>query len=101
MRQETALVLGNSVGDPLTYLCQPRHWANNIVPMAPNDKVFDLYFILNRAILLKWKPDFIMNGLNILCIKMEHLLNFNSLCFLPCALRNLPEAFGLEATISW
>jgi len=33
----------------------------------------------------------------IISIKMEHLVFLNSLSFLPCALRKLPEAFGLQA----
>jgi hypothetical protein len=32
---------------------------------------------------------------------MEHLVFLDSVSFLPCALRNLPEAFGLPATKSW
>ena len=41
------------VGDLLTYLCEPRPWASKIVAIANNAKVFDLHFILNRAIMLK------------------------------------------------
>ena len=32
---------------------------------------------------------------------MKHLVFLNSVSFLPCALRKLPEAFGLQATKSW
>jgi len=32
---------------------------------------------------------------------MEHLELLNSVSVLPCALRNLPESFDLQATISW
>ena len=34
-------------------------------------------------------------------MKMEHLVFFDSVFFLPCALRNLPQAFGTQATKSW
>ena len=51
------------VGDLLTYLCKPRPWANKIVAIAHNAKAFDLHNILNRAIMLKWKPEPIMSGL--------------------------------------
>ena len=34
-------------------------------------------------------------------MKMEHLVFLDSVSFLPCALRKLPEAFGLQATKSW
>ena len=37
--------------------CKPRPWASEIVAIAHNANLFDLHFILNRAILLKWKPE--------------------------------------------
>ena len=51
--------------------------------------------------MLKWKPELIMSGLKIMCMKMEHLVFLDSVSFLPCALRKLPEAFGLSASKSW
>jgi len=89
------------VGDLLTCLCRPRPWANKIVAIANNAKAFDLHFILNRAIMLKWKPEQIMSGVNIMCMKMEHFVFLDSVSFFPCALRKLPEAFGLQASKSW
>jgi hypothetical protein len=89
------------VGDLLTYLCEPRPWASKIVAIAHNAKAFDLHFNLNRAIKLKWEPELITNGLKIISMKMEHLLFLDSVYFLPCALRKLPEAFGLQAAKSW
>jgi len=68
-----------------------------IVAIAHNAKAFDLHFILNRANMLKWKPEMIMNGLKIICMKMEHLVFLDSVSFLPCPLRKLHEAFGLMA----
>jgi len=53
MRQETALFCDDPLGDMLTYLCEPRPWANKIVAIAHNAKAFDPHFILNRAILRK------------------------------------------------
>jgi len=88
------------VGDLLTYLCEHRPWASKIVAIAHNDKAFDLYFILNRAIILKWKPELITNGLKIISMKMEHLVYLDSVSFLPCALRSLPEAFGQQESKS-
>jgi len=85
----------------LTYLSKPRPWANKIVAIAHNAKAFDLHFILNRAILLKWKPELLMSELNIMCMKMEHLVFLDSVSFLPCALRKLPEAFVISASKSW
>ena len=71
-----------------------------IVAIAHNAKTFDLHFIRNMAIFLKWKSEIITNGLKIISMKMDHLVFLDSVSFLPCALRKLPEAFGLEATKS-
>ena len=92
---------GTIRGELLLYLRQPRPWANKIVAIVHNAKAFDLHFILNRAIMLKWQPELIMNGLKIVCLKMEHLVLLDSVSFLPCPLRKLPEAFGLTASKSW
>jgi hypothetical protein len=89
------------VGDLLTYLCEPRHWADKIVAIAHNAKEFDLHFILNRAFMLKWKPELITNGLKIIRMKMKHLVFLDSVSFLRPALRKVPEAFGLQASKSW
>jgi len=51
--------------------------------------------------MLKWKPELIMSGLKIMCMKMEQLVFLDSVSFLPCALRKLPEALGLSASKSW
>jgi hypothetical protein len=74
----------------LSYLCEPRPWVKKINATAHNAKAFDLHFILNRAILLKWQPELIMNGLKIMCMKMEHLVFLDSVSFIPCSLRKLP-----------
>jgi len=68
----------------LSYLREPRLWVNKVVATAHNAKAFDLHFIPNRAVLLKWRTELIMNGLKIMC-----------------SLRKLPEAFGLTASKSW
>jgi hypothetical protein len=74
-------------------MCKPRPWASKIVAIAHNAKAFDLHFILNRAIKLKWKSELITNGLKIISMKMEHLVFLDSVSFIPCALR--------KATKSW
>ena len=89
------------VGSMLSYLCEPRPWVKKIVAIALNAKSFDLHFILNRAVLLKWKPELIMNGMKIMCMKMEYLVSLDSVSFFPFALRKLPDAFGLTASKSW
>jgi len=52
--------------DMLSYLRESRPWVHKIVATAHNTKAFDLHLILNRAILLKWQPELIMNGLKIM-----------------------------------
>jgi hypothetical protein len=89
------------VGDHLTYLCEPCPWDNKIVVIAHNAKAFDLHFILNRAIMLKWKPELVTNFFKIMSMKMELLAFFDTVCFLPCSMRNLFYAFGLQAIKSW
>ena len=89
------------VEELLSYLTESCPWANKIVAITHIAKAFDLHFILNRAIMLKWKPELIMNGLKIMCMKTEHLVFLDSVSFLPCPLRKLPEAFGLTACKSW
>ena len=84
----------------LTYQWKPRPSANKIVAKVLNAKAFDLRFIQNRAVLLKWKPELIMSGLKIMCMKMEHLVFLDSVFFLPCALRKLHEDFRLSASKS-
>jgi hypothetical protein len=42
-----------------------------------------------------------MTGLRILCMKMQHLTFIDSVCYIPCPLRKLPEAFGLSSSKSW
>ena len=52
----------NPVGDLHTYLCEPRPWIRQIIAIAHNAKSFYLHFILNRAVLLKWRPEIVMSG---------------------------------------
>jgi len=101
MRKAEALFWNDPIGDLLTYLCEPRTWSNKIMAIAHNDKAFDVYFILNRAIFLKWMPELITNSRKIISMKTEHLVFSDSVSFLPCALPKLPEAFGLQSSKSW
>ena len=89
------------VGELLIYLIEHRPWVKKIIIIAHNAKEFDLHFILNMAIVLKWKPEFIMNGQKIMYMRMEHLVFLDSVSFLPFPLRKLPETFGLTASKSW
>ena len=84
------------VGDFLSYLCEPRPWCNKVVALTHNAKAFDTQFILKRAILLKWNPQFILTGLKIIRMKMQNIYFLDSVSYLPMPLRKLPEAFGLS-----
>jgi hypothetical protein len=59
--------------DLLSYLCEPRPWCKKVVAIAHNAKAFDSQFILNRAIFLKWNPEIILSGQNIISMRTQHL----------------------------
>jgi len=42
-----------------------------------------------------------MNGMNIMCMRSEHLVFLDGISLLPFALRKLPEAFVLTVAKSW
>ena len=63
-------------------------------------KAFDLHFILNRAIVLKRRPDLIMNGQKIMGMDFEHI-KFIDISFIPFPLHKLTVAFGLSVSKSW
>jgi hypothetical protein len=69
--------------------------------IAHNAKAVDLRFILHRAIFVKWNVEMIMNGLKIMCMRMEQLLFLDSISFLPFAFRKLSDALGLTVSKSW
>ena len=87
------------VGDMFNYLRESRHWVEKIIVNAHNAKAFDLQFFLKGVILLKWQLEMIMNGMKIMCMRMEHLLFLDSVSLLPVALRKLPDAFGLTDAV--
>jgi hypothetical protein len=91
----------DSVWDLESYLCEQPPWANKVIAIAHNAKSFDLHLILNRAILLKWQPQILINGMKIMCMKFEHMVFLDSLCFLPLPLPKLPVTFGLTSSKSW
>ena len=66
------------VGDMLSYSCESRSCVEKIIVIAHNAEAFDIHFILNRAILLKWQVRLIMNGMKIFCLRVEHLVFLDS-----------------------
>jgi hypothetical protein len=85
----------------LSYLCEERPWCKQIIAIAHNAKDFDLHFILNRAIFLKWHPELKKNGKKKVCMTMGNFKFIHSICFLPIPLRTLSCVFGLTASKSW
>ena len=77
--------LERSCGSMLSYLYESQPWVEKIVVIAHNAKAFDLHFILNRAIRLKWQVELIMNGMKIMCKRVEHLVFLDGVSFLPFA----------------
>jgi len=81
------------VGDLLSYLCEPRPWCKKVVAIPHNAKAFDSQFILNRATLLKWIPELILNGLKI--VRRSTIFNFwirYPTC--PCLCASCPRHLG-------
>ena len=68
------------VGETLTYLCEPRPWVKQIIAIAHNAKAFDLHFIFNSAVFLKWRPELLMSGQKILCMKFENMKFIDIMC---------------------
>jgi hypothetical protein len=100
MWQESAYFWDDPVRDMLTYLCEQRQWVTQIVAIAHNVKAFDMQFILDRAVFLKWRPEIIMNGQKIMRMKIKLLKFIDSLSSLPFPIRKLEGAFGLSASKS-
>jgi len=90
-----------TVGKVVSYVTEPSPCANKIVAKAYNAKAFDHHLILNWAIMLNCKPELILNGLKIMCMKFEHLVFLDDVSFLPCALRKHLKALSLTARQSW
>ena len=58
------------VGDLLAHMCEPRSWCDRVVAIAHNARGYDAQFILQKAILMKWKPELILNGSKIISMRM-------------------------------
>ena len=91
----------DAIGALLSYVCEPRPCVSKVVAIAHIAKAFDSQIVLNRAILMKWKPELILSGLKMVYMKVEHMLFIGSLSYLPMPLHKLFEAFGLSVTKSW
>ena len=90
------------VGDLISYTFKSRPWADRIVAIAHNAKLFDLLFVLTRLVRMKSLPELlIMNGQKIMCLKVENVTWLDSLNYLAMPLKKLPESFGLTAQKSW
>ena len=63
----------DTLSDMLSYICEQRPWVNQVIAIAHNAKAFGLHFILNRAVLLKWRHELVMSGEKIIMMKVEHI----------------------------
>jgi hypothetical protein len=84
----------------LSHLCEPRPWVKQIVAIAHNAKAFNLQFILDRAVFLKWRPELIMNGQKIMCMTVEYIKIIDSISYLHFPLRKFVSAFNLTLRIT-
>jgi hypothetical protein len=100
-RKRKHSLFDDPVGELLPYLYEDRQWCKKVIAIAHNSKGYDSQFILNRAILLKWKPELILVGLKILSMRMEHLQFLDTSFYLPMPLCKPAEAFGLSVPKSW
>jgi hypothetical protein len=73
-------------------------WCIKVAAISHNAKAFDSQFILRRAILIKWTPKLILNGLKIISKKMQHIHFLDIVSYLTMPLPKLPEAFGLSSS---
>jgi hypothetical protein len=76
------------IGELLSYLYEPRPCVSKVVAIAHKAKAFDSQFIFNRDG-MNWKPELILNGLNIVSMKIKYM--FIDVSYLPMPLRKLPE----------
>jgi hypothetical protein len=53
------------------------------------------------VILLILKPELIVNGLIFMCMTIELMTFIDSISFMPCSLRKLPEEFRITSAESW
>jgi hypothetical protein len=84
----------------LTYLCETTPWVKQIVAITHHAKAFYMQFILDRAEILKWRPEIIMKCPKNMCMNVEHMKFIDSIS-LPFPIRKLAGAFGLSASKSW
>lgn len=90
------------VGDLISYTFKYRRWADGVLAIAHNAKAFDLLFVLNRLVRMKWLPEIlIVNEQKNMCLKVENVTWLDSPNYPAMSLRKLPEAFGLTAQKSW
>jgi hypothetical protein len=69
------------VDNMLAYLCERRSWVKQKIVIAHNTKALDLLFILNTAILLKWRLQLIMKGEMIMCMTVEYMKIIDNMFF--------------------
>ncbi|XP_052131334.1 uncharacterized protein LOC127751597 [Frankliniella occidentalis] len=68
----------------------------SVLIVAHNAKAFDAIFVLQELVKRDLKPDLILNGAKILCMKIGNWKFIDSLMFLPMPLSCMPKSFGFS-----
>jgi hypothetical protein len=74
IKQKKAFVLGRPGRRHVVLSVCTKAVGAKVVAIAHIAKAFDLQFIFNRAIILKWQSELIMNGLKIMCMRFEQMV---------------------------
>ena len=85
----------NVMGQFLNYL-QSYPSKTELLIVAHNAKSFDGIFVLQEVIARKLKPELVLQGAKIICMKIGNWKFIDSLMFLPMPLSAMPKSFGLQ-----
>ena len=80
-KRTQVLCAEDSIGTFIDYLRQSRPFADNIYAISHDSHGYDAHFLLRNFLDLRWTPQLIMDGSNILSIIVENLHFLDSLNF--------------------
>jgi hypothetical protein len=85
----------NVMGQFIEYL-QSFKGKHELILVAHNARSFDAVFVLQEIIARKLKPELILQGAKIICMKVGNWKWIDSLMFLPMPLSAMPKSFDLH-----
>ena len=91
--ERTHVFWQDPVGKFIDYLRLSRPFVDNIYVISHNSRGYDAQFLLRRFLELRWVPQMIMGGTNILSMSVENLHFLDSLNFMPMRLKSMPKSF--------